>query len=472
MIRLHPCVPILLALATLFACGPPQGDDAGVSPRDAGATAADAGPPGRQDGGRDGGGPTTRDGGLGDADGGSVDAGADADAGPRADAGNTTDAGATADGGTTADSGTGSDSGASIDAGPESLPPFDAGLCSHLKALASAEVSSGLTVGIAFSAQLPDGARCTGAAGLTALDGGLPMTATSLFRIGSVTKTFVAAVILELVDENVLSLNDPVSKWLPTFTVGAVTIEQLLTHTSGLVDYLFDPTLQAQQSQPHTADQLYVIASEQSGATAPGTWHYSNTNFLLLGRIIQAATGQTWGSEVRRRILNRPELRLGSTFIDGFEPVPTPFVRGYQDEGSGWVDQSALTHPTVIDAAGCMVSSMVDLSRWWTALNTGRVFSPQALTAMRTHQVPVVAGQTWGLGVQIQDGTPLGVLYGHGGGLGGYSTQMQYFEGPGMTLTVAENISLSVGDPLERVDPVTMVHRGIRPRLWQALLGF
>jgi len=270
----------------------------------------------------------------------------------------------------------------------------------------------------------------------------------------------------------VLSLDDPISKWLPTFPIGAVTIEQLLTHTSGLVDYLFEPGLQAAQSREHTADELYDIAVRlQAGATARGSWAYSNTNFLLLGRIITAATGTPWHTEVRRRLLDRPELGLSSTFVAGFEPVPGGFVQGYQQVNGSWAVQTNTTHPTVMGAAGCMVSSMGDLSRWWRALNQGQVFSASSLVAMRTKRVPVAPGQTWGLSVQMQDGAPLGTLYGHGGGLGGYSTQMQFFDGPGHTLTVAENISLSQGDPLEEVDPVSMVHRGIRPRLWQALLG-
>ena len=90
---------------------------------------------------------------------------------------------------------------------------------------------------------------------------------------------------------------------------------------------------------------------------------------------------------------------------------------------------------------------------------------------MRTHVVPVVTGKSWGLGVEIEDGASLGTLYSHGGGLIGYSTAMQHFEGPDMTLTLAINGSWLAGDPLERVDPVTHQHRGIRPQLWVALLG-
>lgn len=298
------------------------------------------------------------------------------------------------------------------------------------------------------------------------------MSPDARFKVGSVTKTFVAAVVLQLVDEQVLSLSDPVSKWQPTFPVGAVTVEQLLNHTSGLVDYLFDSSLQATQARAHTDDELYGIAARvQSGATTPGTWAYSNTNYLLLGRIIGAATGNPWHVEVRRRLLNRPDLGLSSTFIAGFEPVPGGVAKGYQQVNGSWTEQTDNTHPTVLGAAGSMVSTMIDLGRWWRAVNRGQVFSNRSLVAMRTRVVPVVPGQTWGLGVQVQDGSPLGMLHGHGGGLGGYSTQMQFFEGPGHTLTVAQNISLAAGDPLEGIDPVTGVHKGIRPQLWQTLLG-
>jgi len=357
------------------------------------------------------------------------------------------------------------------DAGVEVLPPFDAGLCAQLRAMVSAEVLANHTPGIAFSVRASDGALCEGAAGLTDRDAGTAMSTSTRFRIGSVTKTFIAAVVLQLVDERVISLTDPLSRWLPTFPRGSVTIEQLLNHSSGLVDYLFDPQLQATQRSAHTRDEILAIAARaQSAAVAPGTWSYSNTNYFLLGEIITAATGTSWAQQVRARLLERSDLRLTSTFIAGYEPVPGGVGRGYLDD-MGWVDVSDATHPTVLGAAGCMVSTMSDLTQWWRALNGGKVFSAASLAAMRANTVPVAPGQTWGLGVEAQDGAPLGMLLGHGGGLGGYSTQMQFFTGPGLTLAVAMNASLQRGDPLERVDPVTSVHQGIRPRLWQALLG-
>jgi D-alanyl-D-alanine carboxypeptidase len=351
-------------------------------------------------------------------------------------------------------------------------PPFDSALCEKLRALATAYVTDGHTPGVAFSVTAKDGAVCDGAAGQADLGVRLAMPPDGRFRVGSITKTFVAAVILQLVDEKALALSDPVARWLPTFPAGAVTLERLLDHTSGLADYLFDPSLQATQAQAHTRAELLAIAAQvQSGAATPGTWRYSNTNYLLLGAIIEAATGAPWTTQVRRRILDRPELGLTSTFVYGFEPVPGAGVHGYQDDGAGWTDRTDLTHPTVMDAAGCMVSSMPDLGRFWRALNGGALFSRASLDAMRKHQVPVSPGQFWGLGVESQDGGAVGTLYGHGGGFGGYASQMQYFDGPNVTLTVAVNASIPNGDPLELPDPSTHVHKGIRPQLWQAILG-
>jgi len=351
-------------------------------------------------------------------------------------------------------------------------PPFDPALCDKLRGLAQAYVAARHTPGIAFRAQLKDGATCAGSAGIADLAGATPMTDDARFRVGSITKTFVATVVLQLVDEKVLTLADPLSKWLPTFPRGAVTIEQLLSHTSGLVDYLYDPSIQSTQDRPHTVDELVAVAARvQSGASAPGNFAYSNTNYLLLGRIIESASGTAWHAQVRRRILDRPDLRLGSTFVYGLEGTPVSLAKGYQDNGNGWVDVSNLTHPTVMDAAGCMVSSMADLGNFWRALNEARLFSTSSLDAMRSHSVVVAPGQSVGLGVESFDGAPLGTLFGHGGGFGGYSNQMQYFKGPDATLTVAVNVSLQVGDALELMDPQTNVHHGIRPQLWQALLG-
>ena len=253
-----------------------------------------------------------------------------------------------------------------------------------------------------------------------------------------------------------------------------MTIEQLLNHTSGLTDYLYDSQLQATQGSPHTREDLLAIATRvQSDAGAPGAWAYSNTNYLLLGEIITSATGIAWPAQVRSRLLARADLRLTSTYVYGYEPMTGVSAHGYLDTGT-WSDVTDQTHPTVLGSAGCMVSTATDLSRWWKALNEGRVFSAASLLAMRQHAVQLVPpspGVTWGLGVEVQDGAPVGTLFGHGGGLGGFSTQMQMFDGPGQTLVVSMNASLRDGDPLERVDPGTHVHQGIRPHLWQTLLG-
>jgi len=341
--------------------------------------------------------------------------------------------------------------------------------------MVTAEVTANHSPGIVFSIRAADGALCEGAAGLADLDAGTPMTISTRVKVGSITKTFIAAVVLQLVDEHVVSLTDPVSRWLPSFPHGSVTIEQLLNHTSGLTDYLYDSQLQATQGSPHTSDEMLAIAARvQADAGMPGAWAYSNTNYLLLGEIIRSATGVAWPAQVRSRLLDRPDLRLTSTSVYGFEPMPAGFAHGYLDNGGIWSDVTDQTHPTVIGSAGCMVSTVGDLSHWWKALNEGRVFSAASLLAMRQHTVPLVPpspGVTWGLGVEVQDGTPLGTLFGHGGGLGGFSTQMQVFAGPGQTLVVSMNASLHEGDPLEAVDPVTKVHHGIRPRLWQTLLG-
>lgn len=125
--------------------------------------------------------------------------------------------------------------------------------------------------------------------------------------------------------------------------------------------------------------ELAVAANVQSGAKPPGSWAYSNTNYLLLGKIIDVASGSTWPQEVRRRILD--PMGLSATFVYGFEPVVGDFVKGYEDDGAGWSDMTGRTHPTVMNAAGCMISSMRDLGRFWRALNEGQILSPTMLDA-------------------------------------------------------------------------------------------
>jgi D-alanyl-D-alanine carboxypeptidase len=278
-------------------------------------------------------------------------------------------------------------------------------------------------------------------AGLADTATGTPAQSDDSFRIGSSTKTFVATVILQLVAEGRLSLNDTVQHWLPGVVTGngndggKITIRELLQHTSGLYDYINDlPELastagfEADRYTTYTPAQLVAIAMRHAPDFAPGTsWEYSNTNYVLLGMVIDKATGHSWQDEVDTRIIE--PLGLRHTVIPGTSTsIPGPHLDGYSAFGSGpAIDVTAL-NPSAADAAGEIISTTADLTTFYTALMHGRLLPKAQLAEMET-TVPapglqsVWPGVRYGLGLMWIPLSCGGGYYAHGGDLPGYSTR-------------------------------------------------
>jgi D-alanyl-D-alanine carboxypeptidase len=291
-------------------------------------------------------------------------------------------------------------------------------------------------------------AEATGAGGRRFATAGLADTATGTpaepydsFRIGSATKTFVATVVLQLVGEGRLSLDDTVAHWLPGVVSGngndgsRITVRELLQHTSGLYDYTDDfPELTstanflADRYTTYTPAQLVAIAMRHAPYFAPGTgWEYSNTDYILLGMIIDRVTGHSWQDEVDTRVIE--PLGLRHTVLPGTSPtIPGPHLDGYSDFGSGpAIDVTAL-NPSAADAAGEMISTTADLTTFYTALMRGRLLPPAQLAEMET-TVPapgltaILPGIRYGLGLMWIPLSCGGGYFGHGGDIPGYSTR-------------------------------------------------
>src|SRR4051794_30865069 len=186
------------------------------------------------------------------------------------------------------------------------------------------------------------------------------------FRVGSITKSFVATVVLQLVGEGRLSLDDSVARWLPGLVPNGrhITVRQLLNHTSGLFSYTDDPRVLAPYLQQHNSHfvwrprQLVAIATSHPPLFPPGTaWAYSNTNYVLLGLIVERATGTDLGRQLRQRIFD--PLRLRDTSF----PVITGRIPGRHAHGYANVTPGApLTDTTELGtswawAAGSIVST-------------------------------------------------------------------------------------------------------------------
>jgi D-alanyl-D-alanine carboxypeptidase len=284
-------------------------------------------------------------------------------------------------------------------------------------------------VGVLASVTGPAGRR-SARAGLAAIASRRRVPLDAEFRIASVTKTFVAAVVLQLAGEHRLSLDDTVARWLPGVVRGhgnngrRVTIRELLQMTSGIFDYVPElPVLagpagfRANRLRTYTAQQLVALAMRHRPLFAPGTSaSYSNTSYVLLGMIIRRVTGRSWASEVRARIL-RP-LGLRHTRTPGTFPfIRGPHAEGYSTLGGDTPINVTVLNPSAASAAGSMISTTGDLSRFYLALADGRLLAP----AQRAEMEATIAAR-YGLGL---DWFPLpcgGGYFGHAGGLPGYNT--------------------------------------------------
>ncbi|MFA1543138.1 serine hydrolase domain-containing protein [Actinomadura monticuli] len=278
--------------------------------------------------------------------------------------------------------------------------------------------------------------RQVAAAGVADVRTGAPMNPRSRFRIGSATKTFTAAVVLQLAGEGRIHLDAPVERYLPGVVRGAdndgrrITVRQLLQHTSGLPDVLdhLSPLEVLKDPLRHwDAQELVDIALPHPREFTPGEgWGYSNTNYLLAGMIIGRVTGHPYGDEVRRRVI--VPLGLHDTFVPRDAPgIPGPHPRGYVRPGSDLVDITRL-NPSVAGAAGGMISSAADLDRFLAALLRGRLLKPAQLREMlHTRPTGRASGSAYGLGLQWlpatdRPGCPHG-FWGHDGDMLGFSVR-------------------------------------------------
>jgi D-alanyl-D-alanine carboxypeptidase len=251
---------------------------------------------------------------------------------------------------------------------------------------------------------------------------GQPMRRQDRVHIGSITKTFVATVVLQLAAERRLSLTDSVQKWLPGVITGhgyhpaRITIRQLLQHTSGVRDYA-SPGFLTLQNFARTWQPRQLIDLALRLGPPVHRWLYSNTNYILLGMIIQKVTGHSPITEIRRRILVPLGLHATSFPLTS-KQIPKPYAHGY----FGPLDVTNEVNPSVTWTAGAMISTVDDVARFYRALLSGRLL-PAAQQREMLATIPVddigeLFAEHFGLGIyRVQ--LPCGTAWGHDGGYPG-----------------------------------------------------
>ena len=292
-----------------------------------------------------------------------------------------------------------------------------------------------------------------GASGLADAATGESMTVDSRFCIGSIAKTFVSAVVLQLMDEGAIELDASIDTYLPEDLPVAIpnaeqiTVRMLLNHTSGVPEWLIEEVFEQIAEDPSTVwevGELLAIAVEQEPLFEPGEGYaYSNTDYTLLGLIIEEVTAEWWGDQVRARVLE-PLGMSGTAVRRPGEVSPVPgMAHGYAAAGRDLIDLT-LADPSMAGAAGgnAMVSTIRDLARFASALLDGELFtSPQTLDEMLGFvDAPDEQGIPYWYGLGLERYDIDGVTFiGHAGGAVGYSTVMYVAADAGITIVASHN---------------------------------
>ncbi len=339
-------------------------------------------------------------------------------------------------------------------------------------------VQSGLDAGLPGIALLVErnGERVAStAAGVTSVENQTPMTTEDRFRIYSIAKTFTATVVLQLVDEGILDLNDTVVDWLDDPAVNAIpnveriTLRQLLTHSSGIYDFADDNDSpfwsdaflgpDADWTKVWTLPELLAYADGANHAPyfAPGEgWAYSNTGYLLLGMIMEAATGNAYGDELRARILEPLGLR-NTTLAEG-GAMPDDIVDGYHLVDGQRVNVSA-TNLSWVWTGGGMISTTEDLARFAQATFSGELLSPASFAEMFTFLPTDNPNKGEGMGV-YSIATPNGTLIGMDGAGPGGESSMMHLPDADVTVVILANIA-----------PVGAIVEGFRDEVFRLALA-
>ncbi|MEV0680726.1 serine hydrolase domain-containing protein [Actinosynnema sp. NPDC050436] len=269
--------------------------------------------------------------------------------------------------------------------------------------------------------------RFTARAGVAEWGTAKPVPTDGRFRAGSITKTFVSTVVLQLVGEGRIGLDEPIGRYLPGLLPDGdkITVRMLLQHTSGLFNYtaalpLGPDGFETIRYKDWTPQEILSIATSKPLEFPPGTaFSYSNSNYVVAALLIEKITGKPYDAAVSHRVL-RP-LGLHDTSVPGHRRhIPGPHAHGYYTVDGRVVDVTEL-NPSVAYGAGEIISSTADLDRFVDALLDGRLLKP-AQQAELTRALPFTEG--YGLGLE-QIPLPCGVtVYGHTGGIPGYSSFM------------------------------------------------
>lgn len=301
--------------------------------------------------------------------------------------------------------------------------------------------------GISAEVIFPDGSTWSDADGMAQLDPPVPATPDTLYVIGSMTKTFDTALIMQLVERGKMTLDDPLANWLPDYPNAAnITIGELLSHTSGVRDFFYDSSytqLVIRDPQRVWTPQEVLDTLVGPPYFAPGAgYHYSSTNFILIGLVLEAATGKQLGTLLRQQLFK--PLGLDHTYFqDATHQPPAGAALGHSATTGADITDGSNYRPTTSEAtvawaAGAIVSDVADIATWCSTLYGGRLLQADSLAQMENYDYSPYSEETYGLGTRTRlfDGER---MFGHTGSLRGFYGAMWYYPDSQLTVVVLDN---------------------------------
>jgi D-alanyl-D-alanine carboxypeptidase len=357
----------------------------------------------------------------------------------------------------------------------QSTPRFDPVLARRLRrALRDALRDPGTRApGAILHVRSPKLGAWTGVAGLGRVAPDVPMRPADRFRAGSIAKPFVSVVALQLAERGRLSLDARLPDVLPASVVGRfanaadITVRMLLGHRSGIPEWdseALDIDIARHPARVWRVAEFLDIAAAQPPVFAPGTgFFYSNTDYNLLGLIVERITGRSWREDVTRRIVRPLGMPRTDLPAPGHRSIEGAHAHGYAELDGKTIDETGID-PSVAGAAGggALVTTVQDLARFVDALFAGRLFRRRATLGQMLDLAPAqgeggLVG--YGLGIE-QRALPGGVeLVGHLGGTGGYRSYVGRMRPQGVTMTFVLNAE---DDPTPLVIPAVQALAGMR----------
>lgn len=325
--------------------------------------------------------------------------------------------------------------------------PSQAALVQRLDSIASAPVRSGNIAGIAVAVVKGRDTLLLKGYGFADIENQVPITPQTVFRIGSVTKQFTSAAVMQLVEQGKVSLDDDMSKYIPRYPMRGtrITVRQLLNHTSGIPSYTdIGPAFGAVMRSDLTRDSLVAMISPMALMFEPGAhFYYNNTGYYMLGMLIEQVTGKKYADYLAEKMFT-PNGLSGTTYCDTRRIIPRR-AHGY-DRGPDGLVNTAFISMDLPYAAGSLCSTVRDLVSWTTKLSSGGIVSQASYREMTT-PVKLTSGRPMNYGFGLSADTLAGHrIVQHGGGINGFISSLIHLPHDSLIVAVLTNTTPAPAD--------------------------